>query len=165
MLHAHACRTLLWGIAASISWIAAAHGAGDVERGARASRACMACHSFAAGRHLTGPSLAGVWEGKAGSAPGFGRYSEALKRSGIVWNEKTLDAWLRDPAALVPDNTMLFAGIADPGTRDDLVAYLRAVSEGRVKVPDRALPKARRILARGGLDRLLRRCVPGRDRR
>lgn len=145
MVHVHVFRVVLWGIVGSLSWVAPSHGAGDVERGARASRACMACHSFAAGRHMTGPSLAGVWNSRAGSVAGFGRYSEALKRSGIVWNEKTLDAWLRDPAAVVPGNTMLFAGIPDPGTRHDLVAYLQAVSEGRVKVPDRTLPSLRRV--------------------
>ena len=44
---------------------------------ARAARACMACHSFAPARHMTGPSLAGVWGRKAGTVDGFGRYSSA----------------------------------------------------------------------------------------
>ncbi|RST51849.1 c-type cytochrome [Variovorax sp. MHTC-1] len=136
---------VLLGVVGGFSWVAPSHGAGDVERGARASRACMACHSFAPGRHMTGPSLAGLWNSRAGTAAGFGRYSEALKRSEIVWNEKTLDAWLRNPAAMIPNNTMLFAGIPDRGTRDDLLAYLQAVSEGRVPAPDRGLPNLKRV--------------------
>lgn len=120
---------------------ASAHAAGDIERGARAARACMACHSFAPERHLTGPSLAKVWGRKAGSVPGFGRYSESLKRSAPVWNEQNLDAWVANPATMVPGNTMLFDGIADAGTRADLLAYLRAVSEGRAAPPpERRLP-------------------------
>ena len=138
-------RVFLLGIAGGFSFIAPSHGAGDVERGARASRACMACHSFTPGRHLTGPSLAAVWGRRAGTAAGFGRYSEALKRSEIVWNEKTLDAWLRNPAALIPGNAMLFDGIPDAGTRDDLLAYLQAVSEGRVSAPECALPNLKRV--------------------
>lgn len=89
---------------------------------------------------MTGPSLAGVWGRRAGAAMGFGRYSDALEKSGIIWDKKALDAWLQNPAAMVPGNTMSFAGIADAGMRDDLVAYLRAVSDGRISVPDRKPP-------------------------
>lgn len=54
---------------------------------------------------MTGLTRAGVWNSRACSTAGFGCYSDALKRSGIVWNAKTLDAWLRDRAAVGPDNT------------------------------------------------------------
>ena len=114
--------------------------AGDVARGAQAARACLACHSFSPGQHLTGPSLAGVWGRQAGTAAGFGRYSEAIERSELIWDAKTLDAWLANPAAVVPGNTMPFAGIADAGVRADLLAYLQAVAAGRVRVPPRRLP-------------------------
>ncbi len=39
---------------------------GDLERGARAARACMACHSLTPGQHLTGPSPAIVRAGMGG---------------------------------------------------------------------------------------------------
>ena len=45
----------------------AAHAAGDPKRGAQAFRQCMACHSVAAGEQMTGPSLAHIWNRKAGS--------------------------------------------------------------------------------------------------
>jgi cytochrome c len=105
----------------------------------------MACHSFSPGNHMTGPSLAGVWGREAGAAPGFGRYSEALRGSKLVWNAENLDAWLKNPAGLVPGNTMAFDGIADARTRSDLLAYLQAVSEGRVTVPARGLPSLRLV--------------------
>jgi len=131
---------VLWGIAGAFLFGAPSHAAGDVERGAQGARACMACHSFAPGQHMTGPSLAGVWGRQAGTADGFGRYSDAVKRSAIVWDKQTLDAWLRNPSALIPGNAMVFDGIADPRTRGDLPAYLQAVSEGRALAQVQRLP-------------------------
>ena len=140
MHHAITSRIALAIFVAGLSLAHTAHAAGDAERGARASRACLACHSFAPGRHMTGPSLADAWSRKAGTAEGFGRYSDALKKSGLVWDEKNLDAWLKNPAALVPDNAMAFPGIPDARTRADLLAYLQAVSERKVAVPKQGLP-------------------------
>jgi cytochrome c len=113
-------------------WLAAAPvlAAGDSARGARAFGACAACHTLDPGRHLTGPSLAGMWDRKAAALESFPRYSSALKGSGIVWNERTLDAWIANPQQSVPGNYMLFRGIADERTRADLVAFLRAASAG-----------------------------------
>ncbi len=104
--------------------------AADATRGAQVFRQCAACHSVSAGEHLTGPSLAHAWNRKAASAEGFTRYSEALKRSGLVWNEATLERWLANPQAAVPGTSMTFAGIRDGKQREDVIAYLRAVSEG-----------------------------------
>jgi cytochrome c len=111
--------------------VAPALAEGGSVRGARAFAACAACHALEPGRHLTGPSLADIWGHKAGSAPGFARFSPALRRSGIVWGESSLDAWLADPEKAVPGNYMQFRGIADGKLRADLVAYLRAVAEGK----------------------------------
>lgn len=113
-------------------------GEGDSVKGARAFGACAACHSMEPGRHLTGPSLAGVWGKKAATVPGFARSSPALKRAQIVWNESSLDAWLGNPQKVAPGNYMLFGGIADPGIRADLIAYLRAASEGEAPPTRRA---------------------------
>ncbi|MGH8686375.1 MAG: c-type cytochrome [Burkholderiales bacterium] len=107
--------------------------------GARAFRACAACHAMEPGRHLTGPSLAGVWGRKAGTAPGFLRFSPALKSSGIVWDEASLDAWLADPEKKVPGNYMLLRGIGDARLRANLIAYLKAASAGDVP-PVRGAP-------------------------
>ncbi len=125
---------------------AAAHGAGDAERGARAFRACVACHSLEPGAQRTGPSLAGLWGRKAGSLEAFARYSEPLRRSGIVWDGKTLDAWLHDTQALVPGNYMLVQGIGDARARSDLVAFLRAASHGEpaARTPRSTLPGLKR---------------------
>jgi cytochrome c len=105
---------------------ASAFAAEDAQRGAKAYQACVACHSLEPGRHFTGPSLANVIGRKAGTVPGFQRYSDALQRSGIVWDEKTLDAWLGDPAGFIPGNVMTFAGIKDENARRNLIVYLKA---------------------------------------
>ena len=111
---------------------------GDAKRGAAGFRACIACHTVEPGRHLTGPSLGSLFGRKAGSARGFLRYSDALQISGIVWNEQTLDAWLADPARLVPENDMAFPGIKDPQARQDLIAYLKTVDDRKDAQSQRA---------------------------
>jgi len=134
------------------AWICAAlaaapvFGAGDAERGARSFSACAACHTVEPDRHLTGPSLARLWGRKAASVESYRRYSDALKRSGLVWDERTLDAWLRNPRKLVPGNTMQFPGLSGEAARADLIAFLRAASEGKAaRVPKSpALPDLRR---------------------
>ena len=106
-------------------------GAGDAERGARVFGQCMACHSIREGEHLTGPSLAHVFNHKAASAQGFQRYSDALKRSGVTWNEATLDRWLAGPEKFIPGNSMTFPGLQKEQDRQDVIAYLRAAAEGK----------------------------------
>lgn len=96
-----------------------------ITRGERDFRACLPCHSLEPTRNMTGPSLAGLWGRKAGSLETFERYSDALKSSGIVWDERSLDAWLTDPDRMVPGNDMPFNGIKDGRARADLLAFLK----------------------------------------
>lgn len=105
--------------------------AGDPQRGAKLFAQCMACHSTKPGEHLTGPSLARVWARKAASAEGFHRYSDALKRSALQWNNATLDKWLANPERLVPGTSMTFPGLAREQDRQDVIAYLKAVDENK----------------------------------
>lgn len=110
---------------------AGAAAAGDPARGSRVFGQCAACHSVRPAEHLTGPSLAHVWGRKAGTEEGFRRYSEALKRSDVVWNDATLNQWLANPEAFVPGNSMTFPGLRDAKDREDVIAYLKAVAENR----------------------------------
>lgn len=98
---------------------------GDAARGEHAFRACAPCHSLETDRNMTGPSLAGLWERKAGSLPSFERYSDPLKSSGIIWEDRSLDGWLTDPDGMVPDNEMPFDGIKNARDRADLLAFLK----------------------------------------
>lgn len=115
-----------------------AHAASDIgntERGAQVFRLCAACHSLRPGEHLTGPSLAHIWKRKAGSVEGFRRYSDAIRQSGVTWDQATLDGWLSDPAAFIPGTTMTFPGVKQSQPRQDLIAYLKAVAEGSAPAP------------------------------
>src|SRR6266567_8200097 len=98
---------------------------GDASRGQQDFRACAPCHSLEPDRNMTGPSLANLWGRKAGGLPSFERYSEALKASGIIWDDRSLDGWLTDPDRMVPDNEMPFNGIKDTRVRADLLAFLK----------------------------------------
>lgn len=118
------------GVFASAMPSGAAESGGDAKRGTKVFQACVTCHSLEPERHMTGPSLAQLFGRKAGTGKGFLRYSDAMLKAEIVWNERTLDDWLANPGRLIPGNEMTFAGIPDQGSRRDLIAYLRAVSEG-----------------------------------
>lgn len=113
--------------ALAIGAVAAAAGTGtggDPRRGGDEFRACAACHALVPGLHTTGPSLAGLFERPAGTAPGFPRYSPALRDAGFAWTPVTLDAWLADPAGMLPGTYMDIPGLADAERRADLIAFL-----------------------------------------
>ena len=101
----------------------AALAAGDPKAGEAVYSRCLACHSLA--YHRTGPRHCGLFGRRAGAEPGFEEYSAALKRSRLVWNEKTLDRFLANPLKAVPGTTMTYAGVPDPKQRADLIAYLK----------------------------------------
>ena len=76
---------------------------------------------------MTGPSLADLWNRKAGSVASFNRYSPALQSSNI--DDKTLDEWVADPQHLIPGNQMTFDGIKEGQRRADLLAFLKEATK------------------------------------
>lgn len=103
---------------------------GDAEAGKNVFRRCAVCHATEAGKTKVGPSLDGLFGRKAGTVPGF-RYSGAMKESGIVWTEATLDRYLAAPREVVPGNRMPFPGLKDAKARADVIAYLKKVLDQR----------------------------------
>lgn len=87
---------------------------------------CKACHSVEPGKNGIGPSLAGIWGEKAGAVPGF-EFSEAMKNSGITWNQATLDRYLTDPKGVVPGNKMAFGGLKDAAKRQAVIDYIKSL--------------------------------------
>ncbi|MEQ8694148.1 MAG: cytochrome c family protein, partial [Gammaproteobacteria bacterium] len=71
-------RLAVAAIMVTMAMVTGARADGDPRRGGQLYRACVACHSLEPGSHLTGPSLAGLWQHPAGRAKGFDRYSEGL---------------------------------------------------------------------------------------
>jgi cytochrome c len=84
---------------------------------------CRTCHTLKAGDHRLGPSLHGIVGSAAGKAPGF-RYSRTMAGAGLVWDEATLDAFLKDPGGFMPGNAMLYLGMADPADRAAVIGYM-----------------------------------------
>jgi cytochrome c len=99
---------------------------GDPKAGAAIYERCLACHALAYNR--TGPKHCGLLGRRAGSIKDF-QYSEAMKRSKIVWSEQTLDRFLANPTKAVPGTAMGYAGVADKKERADLIAYLAQANE------------------------------------
>jgi cytochrome c len=109
----------------TLASLSLASAGGDPERGASLYEECAACHSLEPRLHLTGPSLSKLWGKKAGSVEGFPRYSKALQAQGFIWNELTLDAWIKDPLAFVDGTYMTFAGMKEDASRADLIEFLK----------------------------------------
>ena len=101
---------------------AALDGPGDPTRGkAVFEKRCTGCHALEVDRE--GPRLAGVYGRKAGSVAGF-TYSAGLKKSGLTWDEATLEKWLSDPDLMVGDNNMSFS-VPKAAERRNLIAFLK----------------------------------------
>lgn len=97
-------------------------GPADAMRGkAVFEKRCTGCHALDVDRE--GPRLAGVLGRKAGSVAGFS-YSAGLKKSGLTWDEASLDKWLSDPDLMIPDNAMSFS-VAKATERRDIIAFLK----------------------------------------
>lgn len=87
---------------------------------------CAACHSTERGEHGIGPSLAGVFGRRAGTVPGF-EFSQAMKDSGLTWNQANLDRYLADPRGVVPGTTMAYNGVKDAAQRQAVINYLKSL--------------------------------------
>jgi len=99
---------------------------GDASGGERLfNQQCKACHTVdKGGRNGIGPNLFGVFGSKAGAVQGFS-FSEAMQKSGIVWDDKTMAEYLKDPKGRVPDGKMVYAGLKQQAQLDDMIAYLK----------------------------------------
>jgi len=102
-------------------------GAADLANGQRLFNVrCASCHAVGpSASNGFGPQLNGLFGRRAGSGPGYS-YSPAMKRAGIVWNDKTLAAFLDDPDDLVPGTKMRFWGMSNQKQVGDLLAWLRS---------------------------------------
>jgi cytochrome c len=90
---------------------------------------CRTCHSVKESDNRLGPSLNKVIGRKAGTAPGYSNYSQGLKSSGITWDEATLDKFITNPDAVVPNNNMKpFKGVTDETARAKIIAFLKSQS-------------------------------------
>ena len=102
-----------------------ASAAGDPAKGLRIYARCGGCHAI--DRNRVGPRHAGLLGRPAGSLADYA-YSDAMRASGLVWDEASLDRFLSNPRELVPGTKMGVAGVKDAAERADLIAYLKAAT-------------------------------------
>ena len=113
------------GAAAAIVLAAAAATpalAADAAHGKVVFQTCAACHSDKP--DAIGPSLRGVYGRKSAALPDF-RYSNAMMRAGLTWDDANLKAYIKDPQAKVKGNRMPFGGLSSDADIDDVIAFLK----------------------------------------
>jgi cytochrome c len=126
-------RRLIVALALGAALVPSAVHAEEVVAGAAAfEQYCAPCHSLKPGVNRYAPSLAGVVGRKAGTVRGF-EYSTALQlqKGGLVWDGKTLDEWLRDPHAAVPEAGMPFEGLKNAEQRRAVIEFLEREAAAR----------------------------------
>lgn len=94
------------------------------DRGQQLSTPCWSCHDLYGEQNKVGPYLAGLYGRRAGSAR-FPGYSEAMKLSGVVWDERSLRAFLLNTNGFIPGTTMVASGPRGPADVSALVFYLK----------------------------------------
>ncbi|WP_299322419.1 cytochrome c family protein [Parasphingopyxis sp.] len=101
---------------------------GDATAGEAVFAQCRTCHVMDPGVNRTGPSLHNIVGREAGQVEGF-NYTDANANSGIVWTPEKLFQYLENPARIIPNTRMAFAGLPEAQDRADLIAYLETYSE------------------------------------
>lgn len=101
----------------------------DPAMGARKFGACAGCHKASEGApDFGGPNLYGVYGRPMGQNSSRFGYTDALVEAGGTWDDRTLDAWIANPRAVVPGTNMQFAGLPDRLDRADIIAFLKQQS-------------------------------------
>ena len=95
--------------------------------GEKIFKRCVSCHSFT--KTKIGPPLEKIFDKKAGSVIGF-KYSKPMKNSDIIWNDCTLDKFLKKPRKHIKGTKMMFSGLKKKSHRDAVIKYLK---ENQVK--------------------------------
>lgn len=112
---------------------------GDRDHGAKVFKKCKACHQVGSeAKNRVGPHLNGIFGRPAGSLEDF-KFSKSMIRAGddgLIWTQKTLNAFIENPKALVSKTKMSFRGISDTKDRSDLMAYLREFSDNPANIPE-----------------------------
>lgn len=126
-------KSVLLGLAAACAVVLSTGSAladGNLEQGEQTwKKWCVTCHSLDPEKKMLGPTLKGVFGRTAGTLDGYNGYSKAMKESGIVWDEQTLNEYLAKPRAFLPGARMFFGGLPSEEERLSLIAYMKQITE------------------------------------
>lgn len=120
-------KTTMLAFSALLAISSSAFAEGDVAKGEKVFRKCVACHTLEDGKNKVGPTLYGIFGRTAGALEDY-KYSSAMMESGIVWDEENMDGYLQKPRAFLKGTKMAFAGIKKDNQRADLIAFLKEKS-------------------------------------
>lgn len=105
-----------------------------IKRGMQiAQQTCSPCHDMTKERKITrkGPPLWGLFGQPAGGVREFDYslgYME-IADTGLIWNEETLDDYLKNPQKVVPGDTSNFVGLLVDTERAALIMYLKSLRD------------------------------------
>ncbi|THV21313.1 c-type cytochrome [Peteryoungia ipomoeae] len=111
---------------AALGCPAVAMAGGDPVAGAKAFKACQACHTASEAKNKVGPHLVGIVGRAVGTAEGY-KYSPAMTEfgAGKVWDEALLTAYLKAPKGVIKGTKMAYAGMKKEEDIVNLLAYLK----------------------------------------
>lgn len=114
-------------IMAAVSFSTPSIAEGDAVKGQKVFKKCKACHTVnKGGKNRVGPNLFAVAGAKAAEKEGY-KYSKAMVKSGLIWDDATLDSYLKKPRALLKRTKMIFVGLKKEKDRADVIAYLKTL--------------------------------------
>ena len=103
---------------------AQAQAPGALDGAALFKQQCSICHTVKANEPpRQGPTLAGVYDRKAGSLPGF-HYSAGFAKADFIWDDAHLDAYLTNPQAAIPGSVMAYRQPKEP-VRQAIISFLK----------------------------------------
>ena len=113
---------------------ACAAAAQDAAKGEIVFHQCMICHAIGGNaQNKIRPELDGLDGRHSGTVTNY-NYSDANKKSGIVWDETIFKKYIVDSRAMIPGTKMPFAGIKVSHQVNDLWAYIKQFNaDGSIK--------------------------------
>ena len=63
-----------------------------------------------------------------GTQKGF-KFSKAMRKSGVIWDDASLDAFLKKPRKFMKGTRMSFRGLKKQADRDNVIAYIKEKSK------------------------------------
>ena len=108
---------------------------GDIQKGMKIAKKCTACHLFNKnGKNKVGPVLWNIVNSDKGKKTGFA-YSKALLGMGGIWDYVSLNKFLYKPKQYIKGTKMNYAGLKKVEDRNNLIAYLRSLSDTPASFP------------------------------